>query len=74
MVKMIIWIAIGLLALSFFGISLRGLYESPTNQDNLSFLITLLNQGWTLIVHWFQTLPDFFKNIGHFSVPTATNK
>ncbi len=67
---MVIWVVIGLLALSFFGISLRALYESPTNQDNLSFIITLTDQGWDHISGFFENMPDFFKDISHLNVPT----
>lgn len=49
MVRLIIWVVIGLLALSFFGISLEALYNSPTNQENISFLGRLLGQGWNEI-------------------------
>ena len=60
MIKLIIWIIIGLLALSFFGISLRAIAGSPTNQDNIEFLLTTLEQGWDYIVLWFAELLSVF--------------
>ena len=64
MVKLIIWIIIGLLALSFFGISLRALATSPTNQDNLTFLLDTLHIGWAYIVAWISSLIDGFTSLG----------
>lgn len=61
MIKLIIWIIIGLLALSFFGISLRAIAGSPTNQDNIQFLLMTLHQGWEFIVNWVE---DFFSALG----------
>lgn len=64
MIKLIIWIIIGLLALSFFGISLRAIASSPTNQDNISFLVDTLRIGWGYIVGWFTTLINEFTTLG----------
>ncbi len=63
MVRLIIWIVIGLLALSFFGISLRALVDNPTNQDNWSFLLALLRDGWDYITAWFE---DAFRPIAQW--------
>ena len=66
MVKLIIWIFIGLLALSFFGISLRAIATSPTNQDNLSFLLETLRLGWAYIVAWIDSLINGVQSVsGH---------
>lgn len=65
MIKLIIWIVIGLLALSFFGISLRAIASSPTNQDNISFLVDTLRIGWGYIVAWFDTIIHGFLNLGN---------
>ena len=63
MTRLIIWIIVGLLALSFFGISLRGLVDSPTNQDNVSFLTQMLNAGWDMISTWVEDLWDSIRNL-----------
>ncbi|MBY0110437.1 hypothetical protein K2Y00_00295 [Patescibacteria group bacterium] len=63
MTRLIIWIIVGLLALSFFGISLRGLVDSPTNQDNVSFLTQMLNAGWDIISAWAEDLWDSIRNL-----------
>ncbi len=49
MIKLIIWIIIGVLALSFFGISLRGLVDAPTTQENVGFLKELATSGWMIV-------------------------
>lgn len=64
MIRLIIWVIVGLLALSFFGISLRALVDNPTNQDNLSFLTNLLEQGWDYIVAWVEGIIDSLSNLG----------
>ncbi|HYD93569.1 MAG TPA: hypothetical protein VEB18_03930 [Candidatus Paceibacterota bacterium] len=56
MIRLVIWIVVGLLALSFFGVSLRALVENPTNQDNLSFLSDMVEMGWDYIVAWFTSI------------------
>ena len=63
MIKTLIWVAVGLLALSFFGVSIRALYESPTNQDNLSFILTLAHTGWVMISDWFSHIPTLFNEL-----------
>lgn len=69
MVRLIVWVIVGLLALSFFGISLESLYNSQTNQENISFIGQLLKQGWNQIadllnmaVSWVQSV---FGNHGN---------
>ncbi|MEJ0053242.1 MAG: hypothetical protein WDN10_00745 [bacterium] len=56
MLKLIFWIVVGVLALSFFGISLRAIITSPIGQDNLGFLWMLVVQGWDAIVQFFTSL------------------
>jgi hypothetical protein len=65
MVKLIIWVVIGLLALSFFGISLRAVVESPQAQDNFQFLAQLLTHGWNYIVAWFTNTWSSVKEMVH---------
>lgn len=62
MIRLIVWIIIGLLALSFFGISLRAIAGSPTNQDNLAFLLSVLKDGWEYIRTWFESVFALFPN------------
>lgn len=65
MVRLIIWIVVGLLALSFFGVSLRSLIDSPTNQENVSFLSQLLHQGWATFTAWLHAVIAPIMSIIH---------
>ena len=66
MVKLIIWVIIGLLILSFFGVSLRTLVLSPTAQDNFAFVWQLVLQGWNWLVAWVTGLEN---SLGHLVPP-----
>lgn len=46
MLKTMIWILIFLLALSFFGISLQAIVNSPAGQANFSYLMDLITRFW----------------------------
>lgn len=46
MVKLIVYIVVGLIVLSFFGISLQNLIDSPTTQENFRYFGTLVELGW----------------------------
>ncbi len=58
MIHLIIWIIIAILALSFFGISLRSIVESPASQDNFSYFFLLIEQGWNYLVDWFESVKN----------------
>jgi len=62
MIKLIIWIVVGLLILSFFGISLQNLVEAPTTQNNFDFLLEALSQGFDAIVNWLEGVWEALKN------------
>jgi hypothetical protein len=46
MLRVIFWIIVGVLALSFFGISLKAIVTSPAGQENFAYL-------WELTVSFF---------------------
>ncbi len=48
MIKTIFWILVLIFALSFFGISIQAIVESPAGQANIHYLAGLLSQIW----HW----------------------
>lgn len=68
MLKLAVYIIVAVLVLSFFGISLQHLVESPAAQENFKYVATLLVQGWNDIVNivlglWkstFGKVPHFF--------------
>ncbi|MES2225364.1 MAG: hypothetical protein V4480_00960 [Patescibacteria group bacterium] len=49
MAKLIFYIIVGLLVLSFFGVSLQHLVQSPTTQGNFSYFWDLIVQGWNFL-------------------------
>jgi len=61
MLKMVFWVVFGVLALSFFGISLRELVQDPQTQDNFSFIIDLVRNGWGFLTGWVEGLGEFFR-------------
>lgn len=63
MLRLIIWVIVGLLALSFFGVSLEALYNSPTNQNNLSFLTRLFMEGWNVIADFLNGFIEWVKSL-----------
>lgn len=62
MLKLIFWIVVAILALSFFGVSLQGLIESPTTQHNFSFFFGLVGEGWDHLVAWVEGLGAQFMD------------
>ena len=52
MFKLIFWVLILLLALSFFGISLQAIINSPAGQANFAYLFNLLSQIWEWSTQW----------------------
>jgi len=50
MFRLIFWIIILVLALSFFGISIQAIISSPAGQENIAYASHLLSQGWQWLV------------------------
>jgi len=48
MIKTFFWGFVLFLALSFFGISLKAIIQSPTGQENVTFIAQLASDFW----HW----------------------
>jgi hypothetical protein len=51
MLKLVFWIVVFVLAISFFGVSLKGLVESPATHQNFQYLWELIVMGWNNLVH-----------------------
>lgn len=58
MLRLIVYIVVGLLVLSFLGVSLQQLIENPTTQANFTFFVGLLQQGWDMLLAWLSALVD----------------
>ncbi|MDO8624057.1 MAG: hypothetical protein Q7R54_01755 [bacterium] len=54
MLKLIFWIVIGVLALSFFGISLQSIINSPAGQENFAYLWQLIVATWNWFIAFIQ--------------------
>lgn len=50
MVKTVFWALVLVLALSFFGISIRAIVMSPAGQENFTYIYQVLQTFW----HWLQ--------------------
>lgn len=52
MLRLVFTIAIAILLLSFFGISIRAIVESPTGTDNIAYVWQLIKDGWEAVQLW----------------------
>src|SRR3989338_2526235 len=52
MLRLIFWLFVLLLALSFFGISLQAIINSPAGQANFNYVLNLLSQVWQWSTQW----------------------
>lgn len=50
MIEIIVWVIVGILVLSFFGISLPSIINSPVGQANIQYLWDLVVLGWNWII------------------------
>jgi len=56
MIRFTIIVAILILALSFFGISIRSIVNSPVGHDNFTFMWELIKTGWHILLGWFHLI------------------
>lgn len=49
MLRIVFWTVVAVLFLSFFGISVQGLFENPTAQTNFGFVLGLVEEGWDTV-------------------------
>jgi hypothetical protein len=47
--ELLAWGLVALLGLSFFGISVPGIIDSPAGQENFAFIAHLFEVGWNWI-------------------------
>ncbi|HEY4501250.1 MAG TPA: hypothetical protein VJI70_03245 [Candidatus Paceibacterota bacterium] len=50
MLNLFFWVFVLILGLSFFGISIQAIINSPAGQANFGYLLYLLSQVWQWIV------------------------
>ena len=63
MFQLAFWIFVLFLALSFFGISVKGIIESPAGQENLAYLVYLIVSGWHWLIQYLLQLKLQFQAI-----------
>ncbi len=56
LVKLAFWTVVLVLALSFFGISIQAIVNSPAGQANFAYLSGLLSQFWHWATYWVRPL------------------
>lgn len=49
MVRLIILVVVLVLALSYFGISIRDIAESPAGQDNIAYVWSHIENGFSIL-------------------------
>lgn len=64
--RTLVTVFIVILLLSFFGISIRGILESPTGKDNLTFLSELIHTGFKIIEGYIYIMMSNLKEISSF--------
>jgi len=52
MIRLVFWTLVLFLALSFFGISIKAIVDSPMGQANLTYLLNVLSQVWLWATYW----------------------
>ena len=63
MVRFIILIIVLILALSYFGISIRDVATSPTGEENFSFVWAYVKEGWQIATAFVAELIESIRNI-----------
>jgi hypothetical protein len=64
MIRLITTTVIIILVLSFFGISIRSIVESPTGKDNLTFVFQIIHTGWNILYGYVFTIWHNIQSIG----------
>jgi hypothetical protein len=63
MARFIILVIILILALSYFGISIRDIAQSPAGQDNFSFVWMYVKDGWEILTQFIADLIKAVTNV-----------
>lgn len=63
MIRFILLVVILILALSYFGISIREVATSPTGEDNFSFVWAYVKEGWELVTAFLSGLIEAGKDV-----------
>ena len=63
MLKLIILIIIAILVLSYFGISIQHVAESPTGVNNFTYVWSAVLKGWSILLGWLSGFVNSTKHV-----------
>lgn len=63
MLRLIFYAVVALLALSFFGITIQSIINSPAGQANFEYVGDLVELGWDFIVSFLSDGLDWLKDL-----------
>lgn len=63
MLHLIFWVFIFVLGLSYFGISIQAIINSPAGQANVAYISQLLLQFWLWLLPYIQPFISFIQNL-----------
>lgn len=63
MLHLIFWVFILVLGLSYFGISIQAIINSPAGQANVAYIWNLLLQLWHWLLPYIQPLISALQNL-----------
>jgi len=66
MLRLAFWVFVLFLALSFFGISIQAIINSPTGQANFGYLAFLVVSGWQWLVEQAQAVGAAIARVPRF--------
>ncbi|MBI2410007.1 hypothetical protein HYV30_03130 [Candidatus Kaiserbacteria bacterium] len=50
-IRLVFWMLVLVLTLSFFGISIQAIVDSPAGRANFSYIAQLFTQAWQWLTH-----------------------
>ena len=63
MLRLIFYAVVALLALSFFGITIQSIINSPAGQANFGYVGELIESGWDFIVSYLDDVLDWLRDL-----------
>lgn len=63
LIKLAFWIFVLFLALSFFGISIHAIVNSPAGQENVLYIFGLLSHFWQSLMQAWQWSTEWIRPI-----------
>jgi hypothetical protein len=70
MLRIVFWVIVAVLFLSFFGISVQGLFENPTTQSNFDFVLDIVRGGWDTIWGFLSSVALSLESVIESALPS----